>query len=377
MGLFVTTDAKEIKDHLIDIAQEGCSTTLYQGDERRIFIESVVTPICVAIYNKVDDVAKQKMRKYARGAVLDAMGGNNCKRLEAKKATTIIRFYVDEITEEDILIPEGTTVTTNDDHDFITDYEVAIAAGTISIEVPATATEVGQEYNGFAPGTIAVIVDGIDADGCRNTTESSGGDDGEPYDFDGDNRYRERLDLYEDAQSVFGGEAGYKYRALSADSSVADANVICMEEVGVQSHYDIITYIICSDGTLPSEEVIDKVQKKVNENDKRPTGEYVNTEPATQVQYNINAKISVGAADAERAKNIVDAAVREFIKIQDTSIAKPINPDQLFGLIMKAQDANGNYLDIRRCQITSPTYRELTYKEVGKCAGINIAYETI
>ena len=42
MGLFVTTDAKEIKDHLIDIAQKGCSTTLYQGDERRIFGESMV-----------------------------------------------------------------------------------------------------------------------------------------------------------------------------------------------------------------------------------------------------------------------------------------------------------------------------------------------
>ena len=377
MGLFITTDASEIKDYLINMAQEGCNTTLYQGDERRIYTESVITPVCVALYNKIDDVAKQKMRKYARGEVLDAIGGNDCPRLEAKKATTTLQFYVDEATEEDIKIPVGTTVTTNDDHDFATDTEVYIAAGTTTVDVSATASEGGAEYNGLAVGTIAVIVDGIDVDGCRNTTESAGGDDGEPYDFEGDERYRQRIELYEDAQSTCGGESGYRFYALSADSTVADAKIICPEEVGEQSDYDVIAYIICDGGTLPSAEVIAKVQEEVSRKDRRPLCEHINTEAATQVSYTINAKVYVGEADAERAKDIVEAAAVAYVKEQDVKIAMPINPDQLFGMIMKAQDADGNYLDIRRCQIASPAYKELTYKQVGKCTGISITYETV
>lgn len=377
MGLFVTTDAKEIKDYLIEKAQEGCNTTLYQGDERRIFIESVVTPVCVAIYNKIDDVAKQKMRKYARGEVLDAIGGKDCPRLEATKATTTLQFFVEEPAEEDILIPTGTTVTTNDDHDFVTDIDVTLAVGTTSVNVSATASEGGEEYNGFAVGTIAVIVDGIDVDGCKNITVSEGGDDGEPYDFEGDNRYRQRIELYEDAESTCGGESGYRYYALTANSTVADANVINPEEVGASSQYDVIVYIICDGGTIPSADVIAKVQEEVSRKDRRPMCEHINTEAATQVTYSIQAKVSVSEADAERAKDIVEAAAGAYVKEQDTSIAMPINPDQLFAKIMKAQDADGNYLDIRRCQITSPTYRELTYKQVGKCTGINITYETV
>ncbi len=377
MGLFVTTAASEIKEYLIDKAQKGCNTTLYQGDERRIFIESVITPICVAMYNKIDDVAKQKMRQYARGEVLDAIGGEDCPRLEPKKATTILQFFVDGTAEEDIQIPAGTTVTTNDDHDFITDIEAKIEMGKTSVDVPATASEGGEKYNGFEIGTIAVIVDGIDVDGCKNITISAGGDDGEPYDFDGDERYRQRIELHEDAESTCGGESGYRYYALTANSTVADANVICPEEIGVQSDYDVIVYIICDNGTVPSSEIIEIVQEEVSKEDRRPMCERINTEPATQVSYSIQAKVSVGEADAERAKDIIEVAAGAYVEEQDTSIAMPINPDQLFAKIMKAQDADGNYLDIKRCQISSPVYKELKYNEVGKCTGVSITYETV
>lgn len=377
MGLFVTTDAKTIREYLIDLAQKGCNTTLYQGDERRIYTESVITPVCVALYNKIDDVAKQKMRKYARGEVLDAIGGKDCTRLEASKAKTTLQFFVNEAKDEDILISKGTIVTTNDDHDFITDEDAYIKAGEFTVEVPATAEEGGEEYNDFGVGTIAVIVDAIDVDGCKNITISSGGDDGEPYDTEGDDRYRERIELHEDAESTRGGEAGYRYRALSAKSKVADAKVICPEELGEVSDYDVIVYIICENGTLPSEEIIKKVQEEVSRKDSRPMCEFINTQAAEQVPYEIQAKVYVGEADAERAEEIVEAAAKTFVKIQDTSISEPINPDQLFAKIIKAKDKDGNCLDIRRCTITSPVYKELSYKQVGKCTNIAIDYVTV
>lgn len=376
MGLFTTTSAKNIKDYLIDKAQKGCNTTLYHGDERKIFIESVITPIFVAIYNKIDDVAKQKMRKYARGEVLDAIGGSSCPRLQASKATTILQFFIETAAEEDIVIPKGTTVTTNDDHDFITDEEAVIKIGTTSIDVGATASEGGSGYNDLAVGVIAVIVDGIDVDGCKNITVSSGGDDGEPYDTEGDDRYRERIGLHEDAESTCGTESSYRFYALTADSTVKDAKIISPEEEGVTSEYDVIVYIICSGGMLPTEDVIKAVQTECSDKKHRPMCDHVNTEAATQVSYSVSATVYVGEADADRAKEIVQLAAEEYMENQDTRIAEPINPDQLFAKIMKAQDSNGNYLDIRRCTITSPSYKELKYNQVGKCSSINLKFET-
>lgn len=376
MGLFTTTSAKEIKDYLIEKAQTGCNTTLYQGDERRIFIEAVITPIFVAIYNKIDDVAKQKMRKYARGEVLDAIGGSSCPRLEASKATTILQFFVETAAEEEIVIPKGTTVTTNDDHDFITDEEVVIKLGTTSVNVGATASEGGSGYNDLAVGVIAVIVDGIDVDGCKNITVSSGGDDGEPYDTEGDDRYRDRIALHEDAESTCGTESGYKYYALTADSTVKDAKVIAPEEEQLESDYDVIIYIICKGGKLPTEDIIEAVQAECSDKKHRPMSEHVHTEAAEQVNYRIDATIYVSEADAEKAKEIMQTEVEKYVEEQDTSIAEPINPDQLFAKIMKAKDTDGNYLDVKRCTISSPVYKALTFNQVGKCSSINLQFET-
>lgn len=377
MGLFTDTDAATIKKHLIERAQSGCNTTLYAGDERRIFIESVITPIFVAMYNKVDDIAKQKMRRYARGEVLDAIGGEDCKRLEAKKATTVLQFYTNEAAEEDIIIPAGTTVTTNDDHDFMTNVEATLKRGTLDITVLATAAEGGAEYNDFTAGTIAVIVDDIDVDGCKNITVSTGGDDGEPYDTDGDDRYRERIALHEDAESTCGTESSYRYYALTADSTIADAKVINPEEKGETSEYDVIVYLICTNGVLPSEDIITAAQNECTADDHRPMCDYVSVQAATQISYEVDLSVYVGEADAEKAQSIISDAVNKYIETQDTSISEAINPDQLFAKIMKAQDENENYLDIQRCIITAPAYTELNYNQVGKCVNINISYVTV
>ena len=374
MALFTVTNAKSIKEFLIDKAQEGCNTTLYPGDERRIFIESVITPLWVSLYNVIDDVARQKMRKYARGEVLDAIGGEKCKRLEAEKATTTLQFYTNEPAKEDIIIPVGTTVTTNDDHDFTTDEEVILKMGETNIHVTASASSGGSEYNDYAIGTIAVIVDDISVDGCKNITISSGGNDGEPYDSEGDDRYRERIALHEDAESTCGTETAYRYYALTADSTVADVNVISPAEYDITSDYDVIIYIICQGGNIPDSDTLNLVQSVCDDKEHRPMCDHIHVEPAEQVNYSVDIKVYVGAADIDRAPDIVSKAVNEYIKKQDETIASAINPDQLFAKVMKATDSEGNYLDIERCVVTSPTYTELAYNKVGKCKSINISY---
>ncbi len=70
---FITTDSQEIHATIIGELENGVAEPLYPGDERRLFGEALV-PLFVAMYNAVNDAARQKMLRYARGPVLDALG---------------------------------------------------------------------------------------------------------------------------------------------------------------------------------------------------------------------------------------------------------------------------------------------------------------
>ena len=98
---------------------------------------------------------------------------------------------------------------------------------------------------------------------------------------------------------------------------------------------------------------------------------------ATQVSYSIELTYYVAESDAEEAETIVEAAVNDYVMQQDSGIGQAINPDALVGKIMKAQDANGNYLDISRCIVSNPSYTELAYNQVGHCTAINITQRVV
>lgn len=373
MGLFIENSASVIKNWLISNAQEGCNTTLYEGDERRIFIESVITPIFVSLYNVIDDVAKQKMRKYARGGVLDAIGGDMCPRLQAKPAQTKFRFYVNEVAAGNIIIPAGTRISTNNDLYFVTDEECVIKQGMTEVEVSGYSAEGGAVYNGFAPSSVCVIVDNVNGvDGCENIVTTYGGDDGEPYDTQGDNRYRERIRLYEDSFSTCGSENGYRYYALSADSSIADVKILTSEEVGGPEEYDILIYAICYSGIVPNEEIVKAIHEKCDAKDARPMCEKILVSAATQIPYDIELTYYVSAADEEKAIALIEGergVIVSYANEQDIAIAQPINPDTLFSRIMRTEDENGKTLDIRRCIINQPVYQELDYNQVAHFSG--------
>ncbi len=382
MGLFTETNAFSISKALIEKAQEGCNTTLYEGDERRIFIESVVTPIMVSLHNVIDDVAMQKMRQYARGEILDAIGGDKCPRLEAKPAIATFRFSRNEPAIADILIPAGTRISSNDEHYFRTTEDCTIPIGYQEVDVMGIAVEGGEAYNNMLPGTVCVIVDPVNGiDGCKNIDMTHDGDDGEPYDTVGDDRYRERIGLYEDSVSTCGSENGYKFFAMTADSTIADVNVVTSEEVEGPEEYDVLIYIVCTGGQQPDEDIINEVYEKCNAKDARPMCEKILVKAAEQVSYDIECKYYVTEADEKAAVNSIEGTggvIEKFTASQDTQIAKPINPDALFSEIMSAVDGAGNRLNISRCTVIQPEYQELEYNQVAHFSGnLKISHEVI
>lgn len=220
---FIDTDAKAISDTVLNELENGVGEPLYPGDERRIYGEALAQ-VLVSVYNTVNDACRQKMLRYARGSVLDALGENrDVTRLEPTLATTTLRFGVSEPVGSNIIIPAGLRVSGDFSHYFLTDSTVVLYAGALTVDVTATAENGGTEYNDIAPGKIDNIVDISDVpliDYVTNISATEGGGD-----MEGDEPYRERIREAENRLSTAGPAKAYKYWALSANSLVADAVV--------------------------------------------------------------------------------------------------------------------------------------------------------
>ena len=220
---FIDTDARQVRDDILEELENGVSDPLYPGDERRIFGEALAQAV-VAVYNSVNDACRQKMLRYARGAVLDALGENrDTARLDPTYATTTLRFGVNEAVASNIIIPAGLRVSGDFIHYFLTDETVVLYAGSLSVDVTATAENGGQEYNDIAPGEISNIVDVSEVpllDYVANIDATGGGGDQEI-----DDAYRERIREAENRLSTAGPAKAYRYWALSSNPIVTDAVV--------------------------------------------------------------------------------------------------------------------------------------------------------
>lgn len=70
---FIETTDETIYTDILEELENGVGEPLYPGDERRIFGDTMAKVI-VTVYNTVNDACRQKMLRYARGTVLDALG---------------------------------------------------------------------------------------------------------------------------------------------------------------------------------------------------------------------------------------------------------------------------------------------------------------
>ena len=225
---FLETSAAEIWDTILGELESEVADPLYPGDERRIFGEAL-TEVIVALFNSVNDACRQKMLQYARGDVLDAIGETrDVERLDPVYATTTLRFSIETPNPANLVIPAGVRASNDLDRYFETDETAALPAGSLYVDVPATAVEGGSEYNGIAPNEICKIIDVslvplIDA--VANLTETAGGGDTED-----DDSYRERIREAENKLSTAGPAKAYKYWALSANPLVSDVIVVSEKE---------------------------------------------------------------------------------------------------------------------------------------------------
>lgn len=355
MGLFVTeTDAREILEAVINKLQSDVGETLYPGDERRSFGESMAALIVIA-FNTMDEAAKNSLLKYAIGECLDAIGDSyECNRLEAEKAYTTLRYSLGEEYGSDITVPAGTRAATGDGYYFATDEDLVIPAGDTYADVSAHAIEGGTNYNGLLSGTITTMVDLVSyVDAVTNTVATQGGTDKET-----DDDYRERIRLRLSSYSTAGTYNSYKYWALSADNDVADAYIVS------PSANVIYVYIVTTSGTIPSASLIAEVQAVVNADDVRPLNDQVTTKAPTTSNYDIELEYYVSSENEDAVVAAIegeDGVLEQYRLWQDTVIARDINPDKLKRMIL---DAGADRVDI-----TYPEHTTLTGAIVAHFSG--------
>ena len=375
IDLFVVDD-EEIHNLVVDYVEENLDETLYPGDERKIFLETMNGFVAVFL-TRLNELFNQRFAKYAKGTILDAHGENeNCIRLEKTKSQAIQRFTIGSKLSFNVVIPKGTRVTADNEKYFETDEVAVIYAGSTSVDVVVKAVEGGSSYNGFTVGQINKLVDRVEyISTVSNLDITTGGDDGEPYpeedDGIGDQHYYERIRLAKSSKSTAGAETTYEYYAKSADASISDV-FVNSNEAG-----KITITVCCENGVIPSEDILKKVEEACNSKEVRPLGDKIVVTGIEQVPYDIELVYYTTEdeeSDAIAAIEGVNGSIERYNSWQCSEISRAINPDRLRAEILKSdtKTVGANYVEIK-----SPAYRVLSPTQVAKWSGnMNVTHKT-
>lgn len=364
---FVETDSAKLYTAIIDKLMDYCNEPLYPGDERRIFGESLVM-VFVALFSEFNDKMKQRTLQHARGVVLDAIGDRyRVKRAEPANAYATFRFSVDAPREENIIIPAGTRITSDGSVYFATQAVAVLPAGDAYTDLVCVCTTGGAAYNGFNPGTLITLVDLIPyIASVSNITTTIGGDDGEPYTEEGDNKLRERIRLAPSTLSTAGPESAYRYFALSADPEIIDVAI----DVPADKPNTVNIYPLMTGGDLPDEETLKKVLDVLGD-DVCPMCDLVQAFAPAAVEYTVEIKYYCTQDNEAATIQTIEGeggAIDQYNAWQTAALARDINPDQLRRFILAPTEGVG----AMRVDVISPTYQQLTKAQVAKLSGVPV-----
>jgi phage-related baseplate assembly protein len=295
--------------------------------------------------------------------MLDELGSfHNTPRLQAKKATTVLKWSLSTAQPKSIMIAKGKRASPDGVLYFITSEDLVIPSGQMSGTVIAEALEAGAEYNNFAPGQIKIIVDPIPyVTSVENTTESDGGADTED-----DDSYRERIRLAPESYSVAGPEGAYIYWAKTADANIEDVSVTSPTPGAVK-----IT-VLMKDRDAPSQETLDKVLAAASDKNVRPLTDNVTASGATDVPYDINLTYFISKVRKENEASICAAVesiggiIDQYKNWQSGKLGRAINPDYLRQLIFN--------VGVFRVDLTSPVYTDVNLDQVAKAGVVTAVY---
>ncbi len=338
---------EEIRDEMIADYEKYISEAekkqirLERASPHRMEIYAAAAQIYQAM-KYIDRAGKLNLLKYSYGDYLDNLALlKGTRRLRASAAVTTLKYTASAVRSSATAIPAGSRVSGSDDVYFRTAEYAEIPAGELSAEVPAECIEAGTVGNGYKAGALNTMVDPIPyISAVENITETAGGADTES-----DEAFAERTHLAPSSYSTAGPEAAYEYWVRTFNASIGDVRITSDQAAG---RVDI--YFLMSDGSDPSEEVVEGLLDYLKNGDMRPMDDLVTAQKPEETAYSIDFTYYINRSDSSRAEAIqkaVEEAVKEYIAWQ-RRIGRDINPDELTAAVKKA--------GAKRLEIRSPIY---------------------
>lgn len=307
--------------------------------------------------------AKNNLLAYASCSYLDHLGALlGVTRLEASHATCSVKFTLSAVKDYPVIIPAGTRISAGDNIYFAVIESHTIPAGTKSITVTASCTTAGEAGNGYIAGQVNKLVDVFPYEmRVENLNETNGGSD-----IESDEAFRERIQIAPESFSAAGPTKAYEYFARSAHQDIIAVSVVGPPETQ-PGHVEI--YPLMTGGELPSNEVIQAVEKICAADDVRPDTDYVHVKKPAQIAYNVKLTYWIDSANSVNAWNIqsyVYDAVQSWVKWQKSELGRDINPSELNRRVLEA--------GAKHCEIESPNFVALKKSQVAHCNNMQVIF---
>lgn len=356
-------EVDDILEQMIQDFQEkyqeitGDSITLAKSDPYRLILQACSLQQ-YQMLKFLDEMGKQNLLKYAEGVFLDQIGAlRGVKRLQGSKATTTIRFNLEEAREDVTAIPKGIRVAAGDSYFETTEY-AEIEPGNTYADVIAECTEVGIAGNNFAPGEVNAIVDSVAfIASAVNLTKTTGG-----ADVESDENFSDRIYLAPSSYSVAGPADAYRYFAKECNAEITDVSVTSPSDGVVDVRFTV-------GGKIPTEEEMKEVLEYLSADTRRPLTDKVVVNAPDVKGYNISLKYWIG----EEKKNIaiqikeqIEQAIESYKEWQSGELGRDINPSELIYRIIQA--------GAKRVEVTAPAFTQVGDTELAVPSNTNAVY---
>jgi phage-related baseplate assembly protein len=362
------TDPNLILVDMIAAFEAASGRTLQPAQVERLLIDLYAYRESL-VRNAVQYAAQQNLVAFAIFPMIDYLGGLvGVTRLKAQPATTTLQFSLSNVLTVDYTVAAGTQVGTSDGQfAFATNVDATISAGSGSVAVNATATTPGAGGNGFLPGQINVPLNASGLlSGATNTTTSSGGSAPET-----DDHIRARIQAAPNRFSSAGPAGAYRFFALSVDPSIVDVQVVSPAP-GTVNVYVLTGPVAVQPAAAPNSIAIagsgllSQVLVALNSDAVRPLTDTVVTSAVSEVDYQINATITLYSdADPGLTMGAAATAAQQYAIDTASKIQRDLVPSQ----IVAALSVPGVY----EVTLNSPSYTQLTAGQWANCTNVILA----
>lgn len=356
---FIERDPEKVTAELVDLYETMTGKTLYPAQPERIFIDMIAYRESL-LRIQIQQAAVKNLVRFSSTDMLEYLGALvDCGRLPAQPAITTLRFTLVEAQVADLIIDAGFRRGSKDGEVlFATDAALTIPAGQLSGDVAATATVAGVVGNGYLAGEVNKEIDIVDhLQSVVNTVTTAGGADKE-----GDENYKERIQLAPESFSVAGPIGAYRFWAKTAHQSIIDVAVLRVTPAYVN------VYPLTTTGD-PSQGILDAVAAILSDEDIRPLCDEVVVAAPTRVDFAISADVtlydSYSGTNAE-AKAAIELLLAEYAATLKAGLGRDQVTSQINGLIT-------GYPGVYKSVLTAPAVdRVVVANEWLNCTAITI-----